>query len=266
MSAPAARADAHRFRPSPQLTIRLLQLAGIATFLGAWQALGSTRPQFYSSPVRVVEDIVQLFAEDGLAGTALTSIYALVVGAALAFAGGVVVGVLIGRYRVARVMFEPYMAAFYSVPRVAFVPIMVVWFGIDERFVIASVVVAALILIAFSTATGVREVVVHYAEVSDSFGIRGRHYFFRVVLPGAVPFIANGARLAVQRAITAVVVAEFLVGIPGLGFVIRTARASLNADRLFAMAVLLMILGFVLFNLANRLDRRFSRWRPEAFQ
>jgi ABC-type nitrate/sulfonate/bicarbonate transport system permease component len=148
---------------------------------------------------------------------------------------------------------------------VAFIPILVVWFGIEREFVVASVVVASSILITFSTAAGVRDAVLHYTEVSESFGVRGRYFLLKVLLPAALPFVANGTRLSIQRALVAVIVAEFLVGVPGLGFVIRTARVTLQADRLFAMAVLLMIVGIILFNATTRVERRLSRWRPQAF-
>lgn len=252
-------------RLSRRAQVRLLQLAGVVAFLAAWQVLGSSKPRFYSSPTLVLEDIVVLFTEEGLASTALGSLVALALGLLLSFVIGVTSGLLIGRYHVLRVIAEPYMAAFYSVPRVAFIPILVVWFGIQREFVVASVVIAASILITFSTMAGVRDSVLHYTEVSDSFGINGRHFFFRVLLPASVPFIANGTRLAIQRALVAVIVAEFLVGVPGLGFVIRTARVTLQADRLFAMAVLLMILGVILFNVTTRIEQRLSRWRPQAF-
>ena len=250
---------------SKRARIRLLQLAGVVTFLVIWQVGDSTRPQFYSTPKLVFEDIVTLFTEEGLASTAVGSLTALAIGLSLAFVIGVTTGLLIGRYHVLRVMAEPYMAAFYSVPRVAFIPILVVWFGIGREFVVASVVFASSILITFATAAGVRDSVLHYTEVSESFGINGRHFFLRVLLLASLPFIANGTRLSIQRALVAVIVAEFLVGVPGLGFVIRTARVTLQADRLFAMAVLLMILGIILFNVTTRIEKRLSRWRPDAF-
>ena len=74
--------------------------------------------------------------------------------------------------------------------------------------------------------------------------------FFKILLPGSVPFIATGLRFALQRAVVAVIVAEFLVGVPGVGFIIREARAASDADRLFAMALLLMGLGLRHFSLS----------------
>ena len=95
--------------------------------------------------------------------------------------------------------------------------------------------------------------------------IRDRHMFWKILLPGAVPFLASGLRIAVQRALIAVIVAEFLIGVPGLGFVIRDARAAYHTDRLFAMALLLMVLGAIMIAITKAVEARLSSWRPKAF-
>jgi NitT/TauT family transport system permease protein len=80
-----------------------------------------------------------------------------------------------------------------------------------------------------------------------------------------VPFLATGLRLAIQRGLVAVIVAEFLIGVPGLGFVIRASRAGGLTDRMFAMAIFLMVLGVLIIALTKRIESRLSAWRPKAF-
>jgi NitT/TauT family transport system permease protein len=247
--------------------VRVLQAAGLVTFLVAWQLIGSRTPYLYSTPIRVAEDMVELFLEDRALFLILATLSSLLIGMALGVAGGIVVGTLLGRYRRFGVMFEPYLAAFYSVPRVAFVPLMVVWFGIGRNFVIASAVAAVSILVVFATAAGVREAMRAYGEISTSLRITGSHFFRKVLLPGSVPFIATGVRLAVQRGITAVIVAEFLVGVKpeGIGQMLRTARVEALADRMFSTAIVALIVGAILFGLTGWLEKRFSAWRPQVF-
>lgn len=324
-------------RLSATTRVRLLQIGGAVTFIVFWQIFGATRPEWYSQPSRMVEDTWHLFTADKVLPwiegnfwtMALKSLGALGVGLAISFVAGVAVGFLVGRYRIARVMLDPYLAAFYSVPRVAFVPMLVIWFGIASKmtvwgvgvplskFVIASVVMSSAILIAYSTAAGVSETVKQYDEVATSLHLRSspqrrfgkvgtavltvsfgvvvavasavvfggvwpfmlvalyllltlayqdRRMFFKILLPGSVPFIATGLRFALQRAVVAVIVAEFLVGVPGVGFIIREARAASDADRLFAMALLLMGLGVIIVQATKRIEARLSSWRPQAFE
>lgn len=311
--------------------VRLLQLTGIVAFLGLWEVFGARKPEWYSQPSLTLAELWRLlgaeqvlpYIDGSFPLLLMKSLGGLLIGIALSFVVGVTLGFLIGRYRVFRVALDPYLAAIYSVPRVAFVPIMVVWFGIADkflvagveipfsRFVIASVVVACSVLIAFSTAAGVHELMKEYNEISYAFNLRSgkgtveewvgaillvvtflataagwlslvqglillfatagllvvrdRHMFLKILLPGAVPFLATGLRIAVQRALIAVIVAEFLIGVPGLGFVIRDARAAYNTDRLFAMALLLMVLGGTLITITKAVESRLSSWRPKAF-
>ena len=311
--------------------VRVLQLTGIVVFLGLWELLGARKPEWYSQPSLTLSELWRLmgaeqvlpYIDGSFPLLVMKSLGALLIGIVLSFIVGVTIGFLIGRYRVFRVALDPYLAAIYSVPRVAFVPIMVVWFGIADkfllatieipfsRFVIASVVVACSVLIAFSTAAGVHELMKEYNEISYAFNLRSgkgvteewvgailliiaflataagwltliqglvllfatvgllvvrdRHMFLKILLPGAVPFLATGLRIAVQRALIAVIVAEFLIGVPGLGFVIRDARAAYNTDRLFAMALLLMVLGGILITITKAVESRLSSWRPKAF-
>jgi NitT/TauT family transport system permease protein len=162
-------------------------------------------------------------------------------------------------------MFEPYFAALYSVPRVAFVPLMVVWFGIGKEFVIAAVVFAVSILVVFATAAGVKETRLAFTEVATSFRITGWTFFSRVLIPGSVPFIMTGVRLGVQRGLVAVIVGEFLIGLPGIGAMLREARAEALTDRMFSTAVIAMIAGVTMLTAISWVERRFSRWRPESF-
>lgn len=262
----AIRALGSRRWVSPEtLSIRLLQLAGLGAFLAAWQVVGSSAPGLYSTPIRVALDFGRLLFEEDLVVLTLQSIWTLGIGLAAALVIGVTVGLLMGRYRLFALVVEPYFAAYYSVPRVALVPLMIIWFGIDRQFVVATVIFASTILIVFATAAGVREALMAYSEVASSFRITGRAMFTKILLPGAVPFIATGMRLAVQRALVAVIVAEFLVGLAGLGKLLRDARVTLATDRMFASAFACMIIGIVLILITSYVERRLSQWRPKAF-
>jgi NitT/TauT family transport system permease protein len=247
--------------------VRVVQLLGLAAFLAVWQVLGSRQDYIWSTPLLVVEDFIELVTEDNAIALVLASLSSLVIGLSIAIVLGVLFGIMLGRYRWFSVMFEPYLAAFYSVPRVAFVPLMVVWFGIGRDFVIASVVAACTILIVFSTAAGVRETMRAYSEVATSLRITGSEFMRKVLIPGSVPFIATGVRLAVQRGIVAVIVGEFLVGVKprGIGEMLRTARVEGDVDRMFGTAIVAMLVGMILFAATGLVERRFSRWRPTVF-
>lgn len=245
--------------------IRAVQLLGLVLFLAFWQVAGSQAAYLWSTPVLVVQDTYILFAERNGFLLLWNTLSVLIVGLVIAIAIGVVIGTLLGRFRTFGIMFEPYLVALYSVPRVAFVPLMVVWFGIGKEFVVAAVVFAVSILVVFATAAGVKEVRMSFTEVATSFRITGWTFFKSVLIPGSIPFIATGVRLGVQRGLVAVIVGEFLIGLPGIGAMLREARAEALTDRMFSTAVIAMIAGVTMLTATSWVERRFSKWRPQVF-
>jgi ABC-type nitrate/sulfonate/bicarbonate transport system permease component len=256
---------ARLFMSSDTVRVRLIQAVGLTAFLVVWQVAGSAATYLYSTPVRVISDLGALTFSGNLASRTLDSLWTLTIGLALSLVIGVTIGMLMGRFRLFAVIVEPYLAALYSVPRIAFIPLLVIWFGIDREFVIVTVVFAATVVIVFATAAGVRDAGQAYVEVARAFRISGWHMFMKILLPGSVPFIATGMRLAVQRGLVAVIIAEYIVGLPGLGKLLRDARVTQATDRLFATAIATMVLGILLILLTSSVERRLSRWRPQAF-
>lgn len=245
--------------------VRAVQLFGLVAFLAFWQVGGSQLPYLYSTPTLVAQDMFVLFTERNGLLLLWNTLSVLIVGLVIAIVIGVVIGTLLGRFRTFGIMFEPYLVALYSVPRVAFVPLMVVWFGIGKEFVVAAVVFAVSILVVFATAAGVKEVRMAFTEVATSFRITGWTFFKSVLIPGSIPFIATGVRLGVQRGLVAVIVGEFLIGLPGIGAMLREARAEAFTDRMYSTAVIAMIAGVTMLTATSWVERRFSKWRPQVF-
>lgn len=245
--------------------VRLLKVTGLVSFLLVWQIGGSAAPAFYSTPTRVVDELQVLLFEDSLVQLTVETGITMLVGLGISIVIGVTLGFALGAFRRFSIAFEPWLAAFYAVPTAPWIPLMVVWFGIDREFAIAVVVIGTVVLLAFSTAAGVRETDRQFREVATSLRITGWQLFTKILLPGSIPFIGAGMRLSIKRSFTAVLIAEYLVGLPGLGLIIRGARESLATDRVFASAVAALIVGVGLIALSVAIERRFSSWRPVTF-
>lgn len=245
--------------------IRMLKVAGLIGFLVIWQIVGSASPTFYSTPVRVVRELRHQLFEGELVRLTIESGITMLFGLSLAVVIGVTLGFALGTIRIFSVAFEPYLVAFYGIPTVPWIPLMVVWFGIDREFAIAVVIIATAVQLAFSTAAGMRVTERQFIEVARSYQISHWTMFSKVLLPGSIPFIGAGMRLAIKHAFTAVLIAEYLVGLSGLGLMIRGARESLATDLVFASAIATMTVGFILIGISVAVERRLQRWRPVTF-
>ncbi|ACZ90262.1 ABC transporter permease [Streptosporangium roseum] len=246
------------------MTVRAPHLAGAALALAGWQVAGAFHPDFTSSPTLVAAELVRLAHDGDLISLVAGTVATLLGGWVLAAVLGVLTGFLIGRHHLLAVALEPYLVALYSVPLIALVPLMIIWFGIGQGFLLATIVLSTGIMLVFPAATGTRESVRAYGELARAYRVTGHRLLLKVVLPGALPYIAAGLRISVQRALMAVVVGQFLVGHPGLGTLLSDARARLDADEVFAVALVSLAVGALLTALVGWAGRRLSAWRPEV--
>jgi ABC-type nitrate/sulfonate/bicarbonate transport system permease component len=238
-----------------------LPVAGIAAFLVIWQLVGSAEAATISRPSRVVVELVDLIRHDGLLRLAGNTITILVLGFAVSTVVGVILGFLLGQVRWLRVLLEPYLTALYATPRIAYVPLLVIWFGIGKSFLFVAVVLSAAVMLVFPTISGVQEADRQFGQLGRSLCIGRARYFARVLLPGALPFVLTGMRLSIQRALMTVIVAEFLVGYPGLGDALKTARVTLDVDKVLAIALMCLLVGAALTGVISLIDRRAFAWR-----
>jgi NitT/TauT family transport system permease protein len=167
-------------------------------------------------------------------------------GLGLAALTGLVIGFLMARYRAVEAFFSPLVSALMPIPSLAWAPVFILWFGLGNVATILIVFYAATFPMLINTWTGARAVSPLWLRAARSMGARGTRLFWKVVVPGASPFIITGLRLAFQRAWIAVVGAEMLAASAfGLGWVIFDAKEFLNADIMLSSLVMIGAIGYV---------------------
>lgn len=212
-------------------------------------------------PVDVARAFGELAASGELLAAAQSSGAVLAMGFVAGALPGLLVGILVGRFRLLDAVVDPYINAAFATPLVAVIPILIVALGFGVQAKIVIVALFVFFPIAISTATGVREVPRDLLELARSFCSSELRTWRDVLVPGALPYIVTGFRLAIGQALIATVVAEFSTAVTGLGFMIlRYSRRFQMAEGLVPV-VLLMIVGFVLFWSLKRVEKRLSVWR-----
>jgi len=240
--------------------------AAVLVALGAWQWAWSAKlisPLFFTGPSAVATRFVEDWTTGHLKDDLVYSGRNFVIGLGLAIAAGVVLGVLIGWYRRLAILVDPFMTALYSTPRVALVPLIVIWFGLKWQSKMFVVFINAVFPVLINTIGGVRATDVDLLRAARAYCASDWQIFTTVVVPGAVPFILTGVRQAVSLGLIGVVVGEMFGGSEGVGYMVAYGGNNLQTDTLFLGVVIIAVSGIILTWLAERLERRFSRWRPE---
>ena len=181
----------------------------------------------------------------------------------LAITVGVVLGVLIGWYRRLAMVVDPFVTTLYSTPRVALVPLVLIWFGIGMWSKVFIVFINAVFPVLINTIGGVRAIDHDLLKAARAYCASDWQIFTTVVLPGAVPFILTGVRQAVSLGLIGVVVGEMFGGSEGIGFMVNYGGQTFQTDTVFLGVTIIALSGITLTWLAEQLEKRFSRWRPE---
>jgi len=194
---------------------------------------------------------------------ALSTLYRVLLGLALAIGIALPLGILMGRYRPIEGFFLPLASALMPIPSLAWVPLFLLWFGLGNATAIGIVCYAAVFPMLLNAWSGVRAVNPLWLRVANAMGAGERTLFWKVIVPGSFPFLLAGLRQAFLRAWIAVVGAEMLAASDwGLGWIIFDAKEFLKADVMLAALAVIGLIGFaferLVFGALERLT--VERW------
>jgi NitT/TauT family transport system permease protein len=212
----------------------------------------------------------QKFSEDGWNGIqsmvneshVLLTLFRVFSGFFFGALPGIVVGVIMGMNRTVRLMLDSTMSAIYVLPKIAIFPLMMLIFAnpFGEGPKIAVVAVASFFLVAINTMAGVRDIEKVYFESGNNYGANRWQMFRHVTVPGALPVIFAGLRLALGTAIIATVAIEFVRAKKGAGFLILYYWEVMMPEKMYASLVVVMLLGIGLNVGLEWVGRRIMPW------
>jgi ABC-type nitrate/sulfonate/bicarbonate transport system permease component len=255
-AAAAPQAQSAERKPLPHWVITL---ASIAILLILWEIFGRRiNPVFGSYPSAIAVAFWELAVTGQLWSALYESLRPFLLGYALAILIGVPLGLLIGGFRVAEAALGIYVTAGYAMPLVALVPLLILWLGLGFAVKVSVVFLMALFPICINTWLGVVAVPKTLIEVGKSFVAPNLVILRRIVLPATLPYIMAGVRLAVGRAVVAMVIAEFFTTISGLGAVIINSANNFDTATMFVPIIILMLMAVGLNWLITRLFRSSS--------
>ncbi|MET0925172.1 MAG: ABC transporter permease, partial [Xanthobacteraceae bacterium] len=224
--------------------------AGITLLLAAavYEAVarsGAFPPALLPTLPKVADSLVTMLLDGTMLHHAASTMYRVLVGLALAVAVGLPLGIMMGRFRPVENFFLPLASALMPIPSLAWVPLFILWFGLGNIVAILIVFYAALFPMLLNAWSGVRAVNPLWLRAAGAMGADEQALFWKVIVPGASPFIITGLRQAFLRSWIAVIGAEMLAASDwGLGWVIFDAKEFLNADVMLASLAVIGLIGF----------------------
>ena len=228
----------------------LTPLLLIVGFFAAWElyvVVFKVSRFILPPPTRVWNAFVVLLHEERTLRHTVITVEETLAGFAIAIVIGVGLGTLLGKVRWLEQALNPFVVATQVVPKVALVPLFILWFGfgITSKVVIAAVL--AFFPILTNTVLGVKSIDTGHRDVMDSLNARRWDTFWNLELPSALPYILTGMEVGIVLATIGAVVGEYLGGSEGLGSLAVSTLNALQVDTLFAVILLLTLIGLALY-------------------
>jgi NitT/TauT family transport system permease protein len=239
-----------------------LRIASFIAVIVGWQLFaGDMNRALFAPPTEVAASIIRRFTvEPTIWGAIAESLVAFTIGMTLGLALGIPSGLVLGRYRTIEFVFDPYVTFLYVIPSVAFVPLLILWLGFGFQFQVALVFESTFFPILINAAAGAKNVEPDLVDGGRAFGASEWQLMRTIVIPGSLPFVFAGIRIAFSSAWVGVVVAQMTGALAGLGgLILRDAATFHTADMLVPILVI-MLIGVIIHALTGWLLVRLTPW------
>ncbi len=241
---------------------KALALPGV--LVAVWQAVcaaGLVKPILLPSPLAVAGAFLAMAGSGELAVHLGASALRVLEGFALAAVLGVGLGLGLGIFPLLRELTDGTIQALRPIPPIAWLPLAILWFGIEEGSKVFIITLGAFFPIFVNVLDGVRQTDSKFLELARVLEVPRGKFVTRVVIPGALPFIAAGLRIGLGYAWMCVVAAELSAGMKGVGYMLTDARALAQTDRVLVGMLAIGVVGKAMDSVLRRLETRLVRWK-----
>src|SRR5512145_2117344 len=185
----------------------------------------------------------------------LPTFYETMLGFLIGAVIGVVSGLGIVYSRILWVTIYPSLVVIGSVPRIAIAPLILIWLGIDSIW--SKVTIAFLVAffpMVVNSVVGFSQIEGDMLDLAKTMGMKPWTEFSKIRLPNSIPYLFAGFKASIALAVIGAVVAEFVSGQQGLGYVIIVANNDMNSGLIFAAIIVLSVMSLALFGIIVLLE------------
>jgi taurine transport system permease protein len=228
-----------------------------------WQWISPTR---FPTPTQTAEAfqriLIQGYGNGRLHQHIVQSVLLVSLSFTISAALGIALGIFMGASRKIEALVNPIFLTLRPIPPLAWIPLAIVWLGLENSAKVMVIFVAAFVPSVINTFTGIRSLEVPQREAARMLGIRGRAYYFEVLIPAAMPMIFTGMRLSLQASWTTLVASELVGAVLGLGSILNQAAQDINPPMILVGMIFVALSGWLMTYGLGLLERLAIPWRP----
>ena len=244
--------------------LRIGFLVGMIALFEWYVVTSGVSRALLAPPSAIAQSVWKLVIEDPIVIRALgDSLLALSIGLTLVIVLGIPIGLAMGRSRKFENLLDPWVTVFYVMPSIAFIPLLVIIVGFDFSLRIVLVVISGIFPMIINTMAGVKAVDPEYIDGGRAFTASEMQIMRTIIIPGTLPFIFAGLRIAFSSAWVGVILAEMTAVITGVGGLILVFANRFRTADLFVPILAIMVVAVLIQWSMAKLMIRLTPWHKD---
>lgn len=236
---------------------------GITGLLVIWEViarLGIVSSLFLPAPTTILTDGWNMLINGEIVDNLLASLYRIIIGYALGATFGILIGLLLGFSRWADAIGTPVVYSIYPIPKIALLPLFILWLGIGELSKVTIIALGVFFPVVINTYSGVKNVDQMLIKAAVTFGSNHLNVIRKVILPGALPMIFAGLKLAAGTSLLLLVAAEMIAAQQGIGSMVLHYGNLMITSKLMVGVLILSLLGLTFNRTLQWLEKKLLPW------
>jgi ABC-type nitrate/sulfonate/bicarbonate transport system permease component len=238
----------------------------IVALLAAWEVAARWMVETTSFPrmTTVMQSWYELVVNGDIPSALFVTLQRMLLAYAAAAVVGIVIGLLMGKFRFVHNLLEPLIELLRPIPSPAYIPIAILFLGIESQMKIVLIFVATLFPIIVNTYAGVTGVNAALLDTGRTFGLSQMQSIRQIVIPAASPLIFAGLRISLAIALILAVISEMVAGNDGAGFFILYNQQSFQIPEMYAGILSLAVMGYALNRVFLEVEKRVVGWHIQS--
>jgi NitT/TauT family transport system permease protein len=262
----ASMREVGRQRRSARWGRSLASVLVLVVVVAGWAAASQAElvdPVIVPAPVDIWQGLRELLTSSFLLPHLWATTYETVLGFLIAAAASMVLAVILSNWGFVRDVLYPYLVVFQILPKVALAPIFIAWlgFGVASKVVLAAAIAFFPMLI--NTMVGLASASEGSVLLMRSLVANRWQMFRRLTLPSALPNVFAGLKTSLTLALIGAIVAEFEGAEYGLAVLLKSYSYQFRMGEVYAVLIILSVLGIAMYGLIELLERRICFWRRQ---
>lgn len=241
-----------------------LSIGTPVVLLAAWQAAASgglIDARLFPAPTTIAARAGEMVVSGELWTHLSATLFRFASGFGIGAVVGIAAGLLMGVSRVLNAAFGPLFSALYALPKIAILPLLLLIFGLSEVPRVIAVAFTVFFVLQINTLSGVRQIDARTQEAATAYGAVGWKRIVYVILPGSLPSVFTGLRVAAGLGVVVVTAVEFVASNSGLGYLIWNSWQLFQAEKMYVGLLVVALLGATVTFLLSLLEQLALPWR-----